>query len=325
MMDTQNNNSLDLSIVVPFFNEEDNVRPLYDEIKVALEQTGRSYEMVFVNDGSSDTTQVHLNTLAAEDTSIVVVDLLRNYGQTAAMMAGFDAAQGETIIAMDGDGQNDPAEIPKLLQELDNGFDVVSGWRANRQDKTLTRKIPSKLANWLISKVSGVHLHDYGCSLKAYRRNVIEDVRLYGEMHRFIPIYTVWQGGKITEIEVNHRPRLRGESKYGLNRIFKVLLDLLLVSFLERYMTKPIYVFGGIGFVSLFLAFLSAGWAVWLKIGYGTSFIKTPLPVLSGTFFTTGIICVLMGLLAELIMRTYFEAQGKSVYQVRKKNRAKDH
>lgn len=309
----------ELSVIVPFYNEEENVGPLYDEIKAALVTTGKTHEMVFINDGSRDETLTKLRDIAAKDKTVVIIDLLRNYGQTAAMMAGFDHAKGAIIIAMDGDGQNDPAEIPKLLAELDNGFDVVSGWRKDRQDKTLTRKIPSKVANWLISHVSGVHLHDYGCSLKAYRREVVEGVRLYGEMHRFIPIYTVWQGGRISEVPVNHRPRLRGVSKYGLNRIFKVLLDLLLVSFLERFMNKPIYVFGGVGMFILFLAFVTATWAVGLKVFSGVSFISTPLPMLTGTFFTTGVICVLMGLMAELIMRTYYEAQDKSVYQVRER------
>lgn len=306
-----------LTVIVPFYNEEENVVPLFDEIKAALVSTGQTFEMIFINDGSRDETLVRLREIAAAEPSVKIIDLLRNYGQTAAMMAGFDHAKGNTIIAMDGDGQNDPAEIPKMLAELENGFDVVSGWRKDRQDKTLTRKFPSKIANWLISKVSGVHLHDYGCSLKVYRRDVIDGVRLYGEMHRFIPIYTVWQGGRIAEVPVSHRARVRGVSKYGLNRVFKVLLDLLLVSFLERYMNKPIYVFGGVGILLLFLSVVTATWAVWLKFVEGVSFVSTPLLMLTGTFFTTGLICVLMGLIAELIMRTYYEAQGKTVYQVR--------
>lgn len=314
----------DLSVIVPFYNEEDNVQPLYEEIKAALTETGQTHEMVFINDGSRDATLAKLREIADKDKAVVVIDLLRNYGQTAAMMAGFDHAQGDIIIAMDGDGQNDPAEIKTLLAELDNGFEVVSGWRKDRQDKAVTRKFPSKIANWLISRVSGVYLHDYGCSLKAYRREVIEGVRLYGEMHRFIPIYTVWQGGRISEVPVNHRPRLRGESKYGLNRVFKVLLDLLLVSFLERYMNKPIYVFGGVGMFLLFLTGITALWAIGLKLFEGTSFISTPLPILTGTFFSTGLICVLMGFLAELIMRTYYEAQGKNVYQVRERINGED-
>lgn len=316
---------IDLSVVVPFYNEEDNIRPLYEEIRDTLIATGRTYEMIFVNDGSKDKTLERGLQIAKEDPDVHMIDLLRNYGQTAGLMAGLDHTRGKIIISMDGDGQNDPSEIPKLLEKLDEGYSVVSGWRADRQDKEMTRKLPSRIANWLISKVSGVHLHDYGCALKAYKREVVEQVRLYGEMHRFIPIYTVWQGGKITEVPVNHRARIHGESKYGLNRIFKVLLDLFLVMFMERYMTKPIYVFGGVGFVSLAMSGLCAIWAVWLKLFDDTSFIMTPLPTLVGTFFTTGILCILMGLLAELLMRTYFEAQDKKIYQVRShSNFAKD-
>ena len=307
----------DLSVVVPFFNEEESVGALYEEIVTTLAANGFTYELVFVNDGSTDETSARLDKLAAADPVVKVVELLRNYGQTAAMVAGFDHANGRTIITMDGDGQNDPADIPCLLAEMDKGNDVVSGWRVDRQDRALTRKVPSVVANWIISKVSGVPLHDYGCSMKAYRREIIQGVRLYGEMHRFIPIYTAWQGGRITELPVNHRPRQHGESKYGLTRVFKVLLDLLLVTFLERYMTKPIYAFGGLGFLFLLLSGMTAGWAIWLKVVEGTAFIKTPLPTLVGTFFTTGVLCVLMGLLAELIMRTYFETQSKRVYQVR--------
>jgi len=306
-----------LSVVVPFFNEEACVDDLYAELVTVLKGLGTNHEMVFVNDGSQDKTEERLRAIAAKDPHVKVVNLLRNYGQTAAMVAGFDHASGAVIVTLDGDGQNDPINIPLLLEELDKGADVVSGWRVDRQDAALTRKLPSTIANWLISKVSGVKLHDYGCSLKAYRRSIIQDVRLYGEMHRFIPIYTAWQGGRIVEVPVTHRARNSGASKYGLNRIFKVLLDLLLVSFLERYMTKPIYVFGGLGFASLFISACTAAWAIWLKVIDGVHFIKTPLPMLTGTFFTTGVLCVLMGLLAEILVRTYFEAQDKRVYQVR--------
>jgi len=308
---------VELSVIVPFYNEEDNIRPLYEEIRDALIKTGRTYEMIFVNDGSKDQTHARAFEIAEEDPCVHAIDLLRNYGQTAGLMAGLDHACGQIIISMDGDGQNDPGEIPKLLEKLDEGYSVVSGWRADRQDKEMTRKLPSRIANWLISKVSGVHLHDYGCALKAYKREVVEQVRLYGEMHRFIPIYTVWQGGKIAEVPVNHRARIHGESKYGLNRIFKVLLDLFLVMFMERYMTKPIYIFGGFGFLSLALSFVFALWAIGLKLFDDRSFILTPLPTLTGMFFTTGILCILMGLLAELLMRTYFEAQDKKIYQIR--------
>jgi glycosyltransferase involved in cell wall biosynthesis len=309
---------LHLSVIIPFFNEEKNIDALYEEIKIVLEMIARPYELVFVNDGSRDATSLKLKSLADTDSNVVVIDLLRNFGQTAAMMAGFDHAKGSIVIAMDGDGQNDPAEIPNLLAELEKGFDVVSGWRKNRQDDNLTRKLPSKIANKLISKISGVHLHDYGCSLKVYRRDIIDGIRLYGEMHRFIPIYAAWQGGRISEIPVHHRPRAHGESKYGLERIFKVILDLLLVLFMERFMTKPIYVFGGFGLLLLFVSLFTALSAVLLRIFADISFISTPLPVLTGTFFSTGVICVLLGLLAELVVRTYYEAQGKNVYQVRK-------
>jgi glycosyltransferase involved in cell wall biosynthesis len=322
--DTHKADEPELSVIVPFFDEEDNVAPLYQEISAALIATNQSYEMIFVNDGSRDSTLEMLMEIAAVDNKMMVVDLVRNFGQTAAMMAGFDHASGKIVIAMDGDGQNDPAEIPVLLAELEKGYDVVSGWRKDRQDRTFSRKIPSMIANRLISIVSGVKLHDYGCSLKAYRRDVIDGVHLYGEMHRFIPIYTVWQGGRVSEVPVNHRPRLRGQSKYGLNRIFKVLLDLMLVTFLERYMTKPIYVFGGFGLMMLLISFVTFLWAIGLRAFSGISFISTPLPTLTGTFFTTGVTCVLMGLLAELIIRTYYESQGKSVYQTRKRINEKD-
>lgn len=308
---------MDLSIVVPFYNEEKNAKPLYEEIVDCLDKLDLTWEVILVNDGSTDSTLEKIEQLAANDARVVIVDLLTNFGQTAALTAGFDHARGDIVIAMDGDGQNDPAEIPNLLAELDKGFDVVSGWRRDRQDRALTRKIPSAAANWLISKISGVHLHDYGCSLKAYRADVIKSVKLYGEMHRFIPIYISWQGGKVSELAVNHRARMHGSSKYGLNRIFKVLLDLLLVSFMQRYMTKPIYVFGGIGMAFLVSSFLVGAWALLLKLFAGISFVSTPLPILFGMFFTSGVLCFLMGLLAELMMRTYFEAQDKTTYQLK--------
>lgn len=316
-MTKKQRSAIDISVIVPFYNEEDNIKPLYEEIKEVLEGTDRSYEMIFVNDGSKDKTFERALEIAENDPTVHAIDLLRNYGQTAALMAGLDHTCGGIIISMDGDGQNDPAGMVKILEELDKGYSVVSGWRVDRQDKEISRKLPSRIANWLISKISKVHLHDYGCALKGYRREVVENIKLYGEMHRFIPIYTVWQGGKITEVPVNHRARIHGESKYGLNRIFKVLLDLFLVMFLEKYMTKPIYIFGGFGFVSLALSGIFGFWSLGLKLFADTSFISTPLPTLMGMFFTTGVLCVLMGLLAELIMRTYFESQEKKIYQVR--------
>ncbi len=233
------------------------------------------------------------------------------------MMAGIDFASGEIIIGLDGDLQNDPADIPKLLAKLAEGYDVVSGWRLNRKDAALRRNLPSRIANWLISWMSGVHLHDYGCTLKAYRKEVVKGVRLYGEMHRFIPIYASWQGGKVAEVAVNHFPRIHGSSKYGLERIVKVILDLMVVKFLASYANKPIYVFGGFGLASIAFSFLSGLLALYLKFFEHVSFISTPLPLLVALAFITGVMSILMGLIAEIIMRTYYESQGKQVYLVK--------
>jgi len=233
------------------------------------------------------------------------------------MMAGIDHASGDTIIPMDGDLQNDPADIHRLLEKLEEGYECVSGWRKNRQDGELKRNLPSRIANRLISWISGVHLHDYGCSLKAYHKDVIKGVKLYGEMHRFIPIYASWSGARVTEIPVTHHARLFGKSKYGLERVAKVVLDLIVVKFLSKYATKPIYVFGGFGLMSIFISGLAGAYALYLKIFEHVSFILTPLPLLMVMSFITGVMSILMGLLAELVMRTWYESQGKSVYLVR--------
>lgn len=315
---TNDKTDLDITIVVPFYNEEDNIGPLYDDLSVVLRGFGRSYEIIFVDDGSRDSTAKRAHAIAAADPAVRVIELLGNYGQTAAMMAGIDHARGEILVAMDGDGQNDPTDIPRLLTVLDEGYDVVSGWRKDRKDHALTRTLPSQIANRLISAISGVQLHDYGCSLKAYRRSVLKNVRLYGEMHRFIPIYTSWSGGRITELPVQHHPRLRGRSNYGLNRIIKVLLDLLVVMFLQRYLTKPIYLFGGFGLTCLFSSLGCFGWMLWLKVFDDKSFIQTPLPVLTAMLFVTAVLSMLMGLLAEIMVRTYYEAQSKHVYAIRR-------
>lgn len=308
---------IDVSIIVPFFDEEGNIRPLYERLRLVLAGLGRSSEILFVDDGSRDGTLAVAREIAAQDAAVRVIALRRNYGQTAAIMAGIDHARGEVLIAMDGDGQNDPADIPLLLAELDKGFDVVSGWRRERKDHALLRTLPSQIANGLISRLSGVKLHDYGCTLKAYRRDVIKDVRLYGEMHRFIPIYTTWFGGRVTELPVQHHPRTSGQSKYGLNRIVKVLLDLLVVMFLQRYMTKPIYLFGGFGFACFAGSLGGFVWMLWLKLFDDKHFIQTPLPILVTMLFVVGILSILMGLLAELMVRTYYEAQSKYVYSIR--------
>jgi len=245
-----------------------------------------------------------------------VIRFRRNFGQTAAVAAGIDHASGDVVVVLDGDGQNDPADIPRLLDALAQGYDVVSGWRRERRD-AWRRVWLSRAANALISRVTGVHLRDYGCSLKAYRRDVIDSVRLYGEMHRFIPIYATWMGARVAEIPVNHRPREHGASHYGFDRIAKVFLDLLVVQFLGRYETRPMYVFGGFGLVSWGISLLSAAFAFYRKFFDATSFIQTPLPLLSVMAFITGVLSMLMGLLAELLVRTYYESQHKRPYAIK--------
>jgi len=306
-----------LSLTIPVLNEEANVSPLYERIVAALEPLGQPFEVIFVDDGSRDGTAGELARLAARDTRVKVVSFKRNFGQTAAMMAGIHFASGDIIVPMDGDLQNDPADIAKLLAKLDEGYDVVSGWRHDRQDDAIRRNLPSRIANRLISWISGVKLHDYGCSLKAYRRDVLKDVRLYGEMHRFIPIYASWQGGRVAEVPVTHHPRVHGQSKYGADRVVKVVLDLIVIQFLARYSNRPIYVFGTFGFGCVAVAFLAGLWAVYLKYFENTTFIQTPLPQLVVLLTVTGGMSVLMGLLAEIIMRTYYESQGKDVYLVK--------
>jgi glycosyltransferase involved in cell wall biosynthesis len=308
---------LDVSVIAPVYNESQSLATLYEQIRKTLESEGVRWELVLVNDGSTDGTSAALDELAGSDPRVKVVHFRRNYGQTAAMMAGIDFASGEIIVAIDADLQNDPADIPHLLVKLREGFDVCSGWRKARKDQALRRNFPSRIANKIISAVSGVRLHDYGCSLKAYRKEVVKGVRLYGEMHRFIPIYASWLGARVTEIPVNHSPRIHGKSNYGLERIFKVLLDLMVVKFLFRYAQKPIYVFGGVGLASMAVSGLLAAYAIYLKIFEGQSFIRTPIPLLVVFTAMTGVVCVLMGLLAEILMRTWHESQNKAVYEIR--------
>jgi len=309
--------AVNLSIVIPVFNEEENVDLLHEQLSKALKLLDRSYEILLINDGSQDGTEAKLTALAARDPNVLVVNFKRNFGQTAAMMAGIDAASGEIIVPMDGDLQNDPEDIARLIGKLDEGYDVVSGWRVDRKDDRVRRNLPSRIANMLISRISGVRLHDYGCSLKAYRRDVLKGVRLYGEMHRFIPIYASWQGGRVAEIPVRHRARVHGSSKYGLERVVKVVLDLIVVKFLADYASKPIYIFGGFGLLNLAVSCASAVGALYLKVFDGVSFILTPLPLLSAFAFITGVMSILLGLLAEILMRTYYESQDKRVYVVK--------
>lgn len=308
--------SIEITVAVPIYNEEDNIPLLYERTRDALDALGRSWELVLVNDGSKDDSPARLDALAAADPRVVVIHLSRNYGQTAAFMAGLDHARGEIIVPMDGDLQNDPADIGRLLGKLDEGYDVVSGWRKDRQDHAIKRNLPSRMANWLISRVSGVHLHDYGCSLKAYRREVLDGVKLYGEMHRFVPIYAAWNGARVGEMAVTHHPRIHGVSKYGLERVIKVVLDLLVVKFLFKYASKPIYVFGGFGLLSILMSFVFGLWALGLKFFDDTSLIQTPLPLLAVFAFMIGVVSILMGLLAEMINRTYHESQSKPVYRI---------
>jgi len=311
-------NGPELSLFLPVLDEEENLRPMYEKIKAALDALGRSAEVIFVDDGSTDRSLAILKEIAAEDARVRVISLRRNYGQTAAMSAGIDAARGHILIPMDADLQNDPADIKRLLDKLDEGYDVVSGWRKNRQDKLISRKIPSQIANRIISWIGGVPLHDYGCSLKAYRREVIQDVRLYGEMHRFIPIYASWAGARVTEIPVDHHARTMGRSKYGISRTIKVIFDLMTIKFMASYQTKPIYVFGTFGMLAFLLSFIAGIWAIVLKFE-GTSFILTPLPIIAVVMLAISVQFFLMGLLAELLVRTYHESQDKAIYAIREK------
>jgi glycosyltransferase involved in cell wall biosynthesis len=309
----------DISVFLPVYNEEPNLRPLHAKMDEALRTLGRTAEIIYVDDGSNDGSLEVLRGLAHVDSRVRVIALRRNYGQTAAMAAGIDNARGRVLIPMDADLQNDPADIIRLLEKLDQGYDVVSGWRKNRQDKLITRKLPSMLANRLISWIGGVPLHDYGCSLKAYRRESLEDVRLYGEMHRFIPIYASWAGARVTEIPVEHHPRTMGKSKYGLSRTLKVVFDLMTIKFMASYGTKPIYVFGSFGFLAFGISCLAGLYAVFLKIFHKADFVQTPLPILAIVMFAVGVQFLLMGLLAEMLVRTYHESQAKRIYAVREK------
>jgi len=307
-----------ISVITPVFNEEKNIGALVASIIEHVEPLGQRFEIIAVNDGSRDNSFETLEKIAESESRLKVIDLRRNFGQTAAMMAGIDAACGKTIVLIDADLQNDPADIPRLLAKMAEGYDVVSGWRRNRKDAPIKKNFVSNVANFLISRISGIHLHDYGCSLKAYRADVVQGGwRLYGEMHRFIPIYAGWMGAKVTEISVQHHSRTHGKSNYGLERIFKVILDFIVTLFIHRYFVNPIYVFGGFGLIFLFLSTLSFFAMLYLKFFSGVSMINTPLPLFSAFTFLTGIMCILMGLLAEMLARTYFESQQRRSYDVR--------
>jgi glycosyltransferase involved in cell wall biosynthesis len=308
--------TLDLSVIVPVLDEVDSVEELHASLTEVLGSSGLEYEVIVVDDGSTDGTDRVLADLAAADPRLKVIELRRNFGQTAAMSAGFDHARGAVIVPMDGDLQNDPADIPRLLTKLDEGYDLVSGWRRNRHD-TFIRRFPSRVANWLIGAVTGVKLHDYGCTLKAYRAEIAKEIRLYGEMHRFLPALASMMGARIVEIPVTHHARRHGKSKYGVRRTFKVLLDLLTVRFLSSHGTKPLYVFGGCGIVLCIAGVLAGVAVVYEKLARDVYVHRNPLILLAVFLFLVGITFVLMGLLAELIVRTYHESQAKPIYWIR--------
>lgn len=305
-----------LSVVIPIYNEHESIPELVRNLRESLDALSHAYEVVAVDDGSSDRSIEALKNAAAGWHQLKIVSLRRNSGQTAAMMAGFDHASGDVIVTMDADLQNDPKDIEKLLAGIESGFDVVSGWRKDRQDAAIRRNFVSRIANRIISHISGIHLHDYGCTLKAYRRSIIQDVRLYGEMHRFIPIYAYWHGAKVTEVPVRHHARQFGQSKYGLDRIIKVILDLTIIMFFDRYLVKPIYIFGSIGIGFIGLAIFVFAWMLILRLLQGIPFISTPLPTLAAILGGVGVIAFLMGIMAEMVMRTYFESQGRRAYLV---------
>jgi glycosyltransferase involved in cell wall biosynthesis len=306
-----------LSVVVPVFNELESLEILHQQIKAVLVSLARTYEIIYVDDGSTDGSSSKLQELAEADNTVVVIQLRRNFGQTSALSAGIDYAQGEVVVCQDADLQNDPEDIPRLLAKLDEGYDLVSGWRKDRQDHWLWRKTTSTLANWIISRVVDFKLHDIGCTLKAYRRELLNHIRLYGQMHRFIPALALQVGAKVAEIPVNHKPRLYGRSKYGLGRTFSVILDLLTIKFLGNFTSNPLRVFGGSGLVLMGLSFLVGIIMLFQKFYYDVSLIQTPLLLLSSMLFILGFFCVLQGFTAEMLIRTYHESQGKPTYIIR--------
>ena len=308
-----------VSVIIPVYNEAESLPMLQNALHQALDSLEFPWEVVYVDDGSADQSLPILVEIAKEDVDhVCVVQLRRNFGQTAAIAAGIDYAQGDILVLMDADMQNDPADIPMMLEKIQQGYDVVSGWRINRQDPFLTRKLPSQIANGLISRVTGVRLHDYGCTLKAYRREVITGFRLYGEMHRFIPAFAGWVGANIVEVPVQHHPRRFGKTKYGLERTVKVILDLFTVKFLSSYANKPIYLFGGAGIVLFSLSMLSLLAIIIRKLWIGESLVRSPLLQMSTMLFILGFQSILLGLIAELLVRTYHESQDKPTYTVRK-------
>lgn len=309
-----------LSIVIPVYNEAGNLEALLKELFSVLSKTESSYEIIAVDDSSRDESFTILSQIAVRRKELKVIRFQANFGQTAAISSGIAHSLGEIIVLMDSDLENDPHDIPKLLEKIGGGYDVVSGWRKERWKKHfLTRKLPSICANWLISKITGVKLHDYGCTLKAYRREVLTGVQLYGEMHRFIPAYAYWRGAKVTEIPVNFRERLAGKSNYGISRTVSVLLDLVLIKFLDKYMNKPMHFFGGIGLLSFLFGLVAGSSAIALKIFGQRDFVETPLPILTALLIVVGVQLIVMGVIAEILMRTYYESQNKRPYHIKER------
>ncbi|MBF0106675.1 MAG: glycosyltransferase family 2 protein [Deltaproteobacteria bacterium] len=318
-MEARSEKTYDISILVPFYNEEANLEENYNNIKQVIDTLPQRAEIVYVDDGSTDQGLAILKQAARNDPRVKILSFAKNFGQTAAMEAAFKEASGQVYITLDADNQNDPRDIPLLLDKIKEGYDVVSGWRKKRKDAFLMRKLPSIIANWLISTVTGVKLKDYGCTLKAYNAYYLDQVRLYGEMHRFIPAYAKYAGAKVTEVPVNHKPRTKGQSKYGINRTFKVLLDLVTVKFLGEYATKPIYFFGGIGAFFMAVSALVTLFVLYQKLFYTIPVMvhKNPLFVLALFIFMLSVVLIMMGLIAELLMRTYHESQDKKTYRIK--------
>ena len=316
--------TVELSVIIPFYNEEDSVQSVYSSVTAVLKENQYDYEIIAIDDGSRDDTWKVLKNIAQEDLRFKVVQLRRNFGQTPALAAGFDIAQGQKIVTMDGDGQNDPADIPALIKKLDEGYDLVSGWRKYRKDPFISRRLPSILANKLIQRVTKVPVNDLGCSLKIYRKEIVKDIQLYGELHRFLPVLAKWVGARISEIPVQHHPRRFGLSKYGISRTIRVLLDLITVKFLMNFATSPIQIFGAGGMWCIFLGIISLISTVFMRVVHVAgspirTMTRNPLLLLGGILIIIGIQFIAMGLLGEINVRTYYESQRKSIYIIREK------
>ena len=311
-----------ISIIIPVFNESESIAYLLEEVKSVMEVNELNYELIVVNDGSQDNTDAVLVELTKNIKELLVISLRKNYGQTAAMAAGFDISRGDIVITLDGDLQNDPNDIPKLISEINTGYDLICGWRFDRKDKLINRKIPSKIANKLIARVTGLKLHDYGCSLKAFKKEIIDDIKLYGELHRFLPVLANIEGARIKEIKVNHRSRQYGSSKYGIDRTFRVLMDLLTVWFMTKFLTRPMYGFGFVGIISIFFSLAISSYLIVLKI-MGEDIGNRPLLMFALILGIAGVQLFSFGLLSELLIRTYHESQSRPIYRIRSINSAK--